>query len=35
MGVGIDSQQVYSIFIDLITIYIVAMYTVTFRNPIL
>jgi len=35
MGMGVDNQQVYSIFIDLFTIYIVAMYTVTYRNPIL
>ncbi len=34
-GLGIDKTQFYSLFIDLINVFIISAYVIHFKNPIL
>ena len=35
LGIGIDKDQVKDLIYDFLTLYIISMYILTFRNPIL
>ena len=35
LGIGVDKDQVENLFVDFLNLYIISMYILTFRNPIL